>query len=320
MTSFDRELTVAVEDIEFWLTGVCDLPWSDFLLNPRRLRGSDFLMRWQQGEWSERRVIEAVNHTGQLFALPYGPSSVAPDNDVRSFELYFERLDAAGLGDIKRPDLLIFAKADEGIVMEAVRAAGGEAELPFTPEDASPMQVLLGRAILAVECENSLWVAGQMPDYGASLKPMARLGGRLGLRKGAVLPTVIVKEEDREPLKAWESGAGVPIHVWQIFYDMAFGISLAEVERLVQTGTIEATAQVFQAPGGPTTSKPIYKVYYHYAYRVGESVEEPNLIAQHIVDKNGHVLPYVRFDGGSFEVSAEALETILRVAKERRPR
>ena len=89
--------------------GHAPLPWSEFLLNPRRLRGSDFLMRWSQGRWSEERLIQALNATGRYFALPYGPSGVAPDNDVRAYELYFERLEAAGLGTVKRPDLLIYS-------------------------------------------------------------------------------------------------------------------------------------------------------------------------------------------------------------------
>ena len=36
--------------------------------------------------------MQAVNETKDFFALPYGPSGVAPDSDVREFELYFERL------------------------------------------------------------------------------------------------------------------------------------------------------------------------------------------------------------------------------------
>ncbi len=35
----------------------------DFIINPRRLRGSDFLMRWAQGRWSEEIVIRALNQT-----------------------------------------------------------------------------------------------------------------------------------------------------------------------------------------------------------------------------------------------------------------
>jgi len=48
--------------------------------------------------------------------LPYGPSGTAPDNDVRAFELYFEQLEKAGLGKIKRPDLLIYRTRDKAKV------------------------------------------------------------------------------------------------------------------------------------------------------------------------------------------------------------
>jgi len=67
-------------------------------------------MRWSQGVWSEDRIVQAVKATDEYFALPYGPSGTAPDDDVRAFELYFERLERAGLNDVKRPDLLIFDK------------------------------------------------------------------------------------------------------------------------------------------------------------------------------------------------------------------
>lgn len=74
---------------------------------------SYFLMGWSQGVWSEKTLIDATNKEGQFFAIPYGPGGTAPTDDVRAFELYFERLEAAGLGNIKRPDLLIFKNADK---------------------------------------------------------------------------------------------------------------------------------------------------------------------------------------------------------------
>lgn len=110
MSLFEKLLSVSAEDIEVELRGHTAAEWLNFVLNPRRLRGSDFLMRWSQGVWSEERLVEAVNSTDEFFALPYGPSGTAPD-DVRAVELYFERLEAAGLGDNKRPDLLVFRKA-----------------------------------------------------------------------------------------------------------------------------------------------------------------------------------------------------------------
>ncbi len=314
MHCFEHALLIPLTDIEFELRGQRDLAWAEFLLNPRRLRGSDFLMRWSQGRWSEDLLIKAVAETRGFFALPYGPSSTAPDDDVRAFELYFERLEAAGLGNIKRPDLLIFRSSDRREVKAAVTAAGGQAELPFTKESSPPVRTLLGKAVLAVECENSLWKSRMMPDFGATLKPQRRLGGKPGLKKSAVLPTVIIKEEDRAPLKAWQDAAGVPIHVWHVFFDLAFGLSLDEAERLIADGLIEPTRQVFQAPGGATTEKLIYKYPYLYAYELAESVEDPKLVGKYVQDKNGHILPFVHFDGGKLSLRASGKDVLRKLA------
>jgi hypothetical protein len=307
---FETHLSISCEDSEFLLRGQGEVPWADFLLNPRRLRGSDFLMRWSQGEWSEQRLIEAVNDTGHYFALPYGPSGVAPSDDIRAFELYFERLEQAGLGEMKRPDLLILRKADEPGVIQTVAKLGGALELPFTREADPRMQSILSKAAVAVECETSLWRAAKMPDYGADLKPMARLGGRLGLRKNAVVPTVILKEEDRVPLAAWQESSRIPIHIWHVFYDMGFGLAFDKAEALIRDGTVEPTYQVFQAPGGATTGKTIYKINYRHAYLLGAAEEEPQLIADAITDKNGHILPYVKFSGGKLKLGDNALEVL----------
>ncbi|MCA1634984.1 MAG: AccI family restriction endonuclease [Acidobacteria bacterium] len=311
MHPFEIALSIPTEDIEIKFRGHTSIPWADYLLNPRRLRGSDFLMRWSQGAWSEERLVQAVNDTEGYFALPYGPSGVAPDDDPRAFELYFERLENAGLGQVKRPDLLIFNKTDKEHIERVVDYLGGASELPFTREDDPSMQELLSKALIAIECENSLWRAKKMPFYGSTLTPQKRLGGQPGLKKtGVVLPTVIIKEEDRIPLRNWQEQTGVKIHVWHVFFDLAFGLSLDRADKLISTGLIEPTVQTFQAPAGATAKKIIYKFYYHYAYSLGESTEEPKLVPAHIEDKNGHILPFVKFEGGSLELSQEALDLL----------
>ncbi|MFA6404511.1 MAG: AccI family restriction endonuclease [Candidatus Paceibacterota bacterium] len=308
MHPFEKILSVSKENIVLEIKGFSDLPWVDFLLNPRRLRGSDFLMRWSQGVWSENRLIEAINESGKYFAVPYGPSGTAPTDDVRAFELYFERLEKAGLGHIKRPDLLVFKKTNEKAVSKILKNIGGIQELPFTEE--SKLDGLLKMATVAVECENSLWKSKKMPDYETLLTPQKRLNGQFGLKKTAVLPTVIIKEEDREPLNKWQENNKVLIHVWHVFYDQAFGIPLKEVERLISNGLIQPTIQTFQAPGGATTKKAIYKIYYRYAYPLGDAIEEPTLISDCIEDKNGHILPYVKFHGGKLRLNNEAIKVL----------
>ena len=313
---FDEALSAPIEELEFDLRGCADAPWSDFFLNPRRLRGSDFLMRWNQGAWTERIVIEAVNAMSEFYAIPYGPSSVAPDDDIQAHERYFERLEQAGLSQLKRPDILIFRKSDIPEVDRAVKNIGGELDLPFHSETEPDMQALLSKSILAVECENSLWVARQMRNYGEALRPMRRLGGKLGLPKNAILPTVILKEEDRERLFAWQNGTGIDIHIWHVFFDLAFGLSLDRADSLISEGLIEPTRQTFQAPGGATSSKDIYKFYYHYAYPLGDIVQEPNLIADSVTDRNGHILPFVKFEGGRLRITSETLQMLQRSAIE----
>lgn len=112
MDLFDSVFGAFTEEIEFELRDSLLIPWADYWLNPRQLRGSDFLMRWSQGVWSETRLREALNQSGEFYALSYGPSGTAPEDDPRAVELYFLRLEAAGLGKLKRPDLLIFRDAD----------------------------------------------------------------------------------------------------------------------------------------------------------------------------------------------------------------
>lgn len=76
---------------------------------------------------------------------------------MRAYELYFERLEKAGLLDVKRPDLLIFRHTKREYIEKFVQDMGGRSELPFLPE--SSLKGLLEEAIVAIECENSLWKA-----------------------------------------------------------------------------------------------------------------------------------------------------------------
>lgn len=315
MHPFETALMVMRDELEFSLEHFGPVPWSNFLLNPRKLRGSDFLMRWSQGVWSEQQLVRAVNSAGEFFALPYGPSGVAPTEDVRAYELYFERLEHAGLAAIKRPDLLVFRDSDRAAVEKLITSLGGLTELPFTREDDPTMAKLIEFSIIAVECENSLWKAQQMPGYNQPLRPQKRLAGKLGLPKRAVLPTVIVKHEDLDRLVNWQETHQRPIHIWHAFYDIAFGLSLEKAQDLVKQGLIEGTVQLFQAPGGASSSKVIYKFYYLYAYTLATSTGEPKLVADSITDKNGHILPFVRFEGGGRKLTPEAIKELRRAAK-----
>lgn len=72
-----------------------------------------------------------------------------------------------------------------------------------------------------------------MPDFNTPMKPQKRLGGKLGLSKTAVLPTVIIKGEDFGPLGKWQKENNIPIHVWHVFFDRAYGLSFDEAQRQI---------------------------------------------------------------------------------------
>lgn len=109
---------------------------------------------------------------------------------------------------------------------------------------------------------------------------------------------------------AWQNENKIPIHIWHVFFDRAYGLALNEAQRLLDEGLILPTEQTFQSPNGATTKKAIYKFYYHYAYLLGISVESPNLIPEFVQDKNGHILPFVRFEGGKLELSDTVFEVL----------
>jgi hypothetical protein len=61
MDLFDSIFGSLEENVEFGLRKSVLIAWANYWLNPRQLRGSDFLMRWSQGVWSETRLCEAIN-------------------------------------------------------------------------------------------------------------------------------------------------------------------------------------------------------------------------------------------------------------------
>jgi hypothetical protein len=332
--SFERFLQSTEVVLDFFLSDrFLQIP-DEFYLNPRYLRGSDFLMRFSQGRWAEDVLIRTVNATTDFRAIPYGPSSVAPA-EPQEMEHYFERLDEANVVG-KRPDLLVLSRSDYEIVRPRLDEIG-LANLPFTPE--ADLDFLRSRSTIAVEVENSLWVASQMPDYGKEVKlaelitktrrfkkpesierwehwtgsvrqflnaspERSELKGFLESKK---IPNIIIKDEDLSPLIEWEQRFAIPIFVFHVFYDLAYYISLQEARELIAGGVILPEEQTFYAPSGPTTSKAIYKIWYTLAHPLGVMIQQPEMSAKFIQDKNGHILPYVHFSGGEMALSAEIL-------------
>ena len=46
----------------------------------------------------------------------------------------------------------------------------------------------------------------------------------------------------------------------------------------------------------------------------GEAVEEPSLVSDSVEDKNGHILPYVKFHGGKLVLKDDAIKVLDSIA------
>lgn len=291
---------------------------------PPTFRGSDFAMRYAQGQWSEERIMESINASDSYRALPYGRSQVGPENK-EEIPAYWEKyIQAESVG--KRPDILILRRED----FESLAERLPEDATLATDEELAPF---LKVAVCGIEAENSLWVADRMPDYGAE---------RI-TRKDFKAPTVIVKEQDAPELLAWQEHYEIPICVVQVFYDRGYIIRLNEI-----LGTVEKIEAIQRGEGaessgiasldekqnkkkagqfqkdhgvfvteqsyadtrtGTSSKKIIYRAHYSVAREFGvlDPDNPPMTKPRVMIESNGKIMAYVHFEGGILNLSAEAL-------------
>lgn len=284
-------------------------------------RGSDFAMRYEQGRFSELRIIDSITASKEYCALPYGRSAVGP-KDKGKIAAYFEEFTKLEGEGFKRPDILVLRRHDFEELQPYIQTLG---DTTLATDEA--MQPIFDRSVCAIEAENSLWVAEKMPDFGP----------RRVTRMNFVAPTIIVKEEDAQRLSAWQAHHNLPIAIVQVFFDRAFVTPLSsilervekireaeEVERqrsgdsklIRKASSAEQKAlatfireqKFVDARTGASTPKILYSTHYSAGVEFGV-VDKDNLptpVAEHLIEDNGKVMSYVRFEGGSLILSDSA--------------
>jgi len=271
-------------------------------LKPPRFRGSDFAMRYEQGRWSEDRIIAAINESSTYRALPYGRSAIGPANPKELEEYWTEYVKAESVG--KRPDILVLRRDQFEVLEQNLR----DTPDPTVATDAELADVL-SVAVCGIEAENSLWVAGKMPDYGTLTITRSKF----------VAPTIIVKKEDVENLLGWQEHYSIPICVVQVFFDRAYIIALDEIlEGIARLGTIAPsgdervdrrallklqkelgifvrTQSFADSRTGSTTKKTLYVAHYGIASLFGilDQKDPPRMRSGVVEEANGKIIPYV---------------------------
>lgn len=271
-------------------------------------RGSDFAMRWEQSRWAEERIMNAICRSTNFVALPYGRSQIGPGKpeEIKEYWKKYRGIE----GDWKRPDLLVLPRS---IYRERKKAWKIILKDPTTTEDAK-LRPIINAAICGIEAENSLWIASKMPDYKLSV-PLRK--------KKNIAPNIWVKEEDRAKLRRWSTRNRKPIFVVQVFYDKAYmarlDFILDALNRIAhckgrirkdalakQLGVVTSAQNYYDARTGTTTTKTVYLVHHSVATPFGECTSKPSARPKLMKEKNGKLIPYVRFVGGTLAFNKEA--------------
>lgn len=274
-------------------------------LKPPTFRGSDFTMRWAQGRWSEDRIIEAINATRDFRALSYGRSKIGPEDrsELKAYWSAYASVENHG----KRPDILVLNQSDyrwaKNILGSDPTTAG---EKLFAP--------IVKRSICGIEAENSLWIAKQMPDFTSEL-PLRKLNTKS--------PNIWVKDQDLPCLLCWMHHHRKPIIVAQVFYDVAYAISLLDIVtriRKIQScraankrarqkdlGVVFRKQNYSDSRTGTTQTKLVYVTHHSLGVLFGQLRGTVRRRARTLVEQNGKILPYVAFEGGRLRLTRDAL-------------
>lgn len=307
---FDDAFASPAEDFNLRFSGHPPLQSMYFRLGSLRLCGGDFLTRWSRERRAARQIAEAVARDARFFPVPYGPSTAAPEGDLRSQVSYLERLEDARQYEPAQPDLLIVPREEKREVEGIVSEVGGSTELPFSGEDDPRLRRLIDLSLLAVARESTAARAESFLESSETHRSSGLAAQRSGPLETALHSPIVLEHEVLDRLASWRYAGEVPIHIWQVFFDAAFGIGLDRAGEEVRSGLVEPTERVFQAPGGACAERPVYEIPLDRGYLLGRMTTEPTMSADRLHDENGQILPYVRLEGGGLELSAEAIDLL----------
>lgn len=262
-----------------------------------RFRGDNFKGKWSLGSWAEQKIISAINNSDFLRAVPYGKSGVSSAKNLEERQedwiLHKER-ESYG----KRPDVLVFERSVFDNLQSKYSSILGN--LPDNLE--RDIQEIVGSSLLAIESEASIWQGERMKHFGrnwsektGNLKPLNEV-------KSWTAPTVIVKDEDLQPLIDWQNYYRKPIYIVHLFYDMALMLNFSKLREYISDGTVKG--EIFDYG---KASKTIYKTYYGLANEFGKFTELAKIIPFVSQTNGGKFEADLYFEGGEIEINEDTI-------------
>jgi hypothetical protein len=265
-----------------------------------RFRGENFKGKWSLGSWAEQKIINAINASENFRAVSYGKSGVSTaktKEEVRDYWNLHKERESFG----KRPDVLVFEKSIFDELINDEKKAELLKDLAGNLE--ADVEEIVNASLLGIESEASIWQGEKMKHFGRNwaektggLKPLNEV-------KTWTAPTVIVKDEDLQPLIDWQNYYQKPIYIVHLFYDMALMLNFSKLREYIAEGTVKG--EIFDYG---KASKTIYKTFYGLATEFGKFTELAEIIPFVSQTNGGKFEADLYFEGGEIVISQDTIQ------------
>jgi len=261
--------------------------------NPPTQAFSDFLTHSEQGDWAEvlfYNSLKALAIPYPYVPVRYGKSDkiTAGDPNFREFyNSYQDELDSIG----KRPDILLFAsKHYNSKWLDDVSNLPREELLEIVP-----------LALAGIEVRSSAYLTRKFVS-----------------KKERPFLSFTPKVEDLVIVLKWINTFDVPHYYLQVFFDAIYIIPFVEILLLLKDADFEEGGSkikgridnelAFVIEKNPKNQfKETIHIFVNQGYRLGDILEEPELVGKRKELSSGRLLHYVTFTGGKAKVDESIL-------------
>lgn len=167
----------------------------------------------------------------------------------------------------------------------------------------SDIQEIVESALLGIESEASIWQGEKMKHFGRNWSEKIGNLKALSEVKTWTAPTVIVKDEDLQPLVDWQNYYQKPIYIVHLFYDMALMLDFSKLREYITDGTVKG--EIFDYG---KASKTIYKTFYGLATEFGKFTELAEIIPFVSQTNGGKFEADLYFEGGEIDISQDTIQ------------
>lgn len=259
--------------------------------NPPTQAFSDFLTHSEQGDWAEVLFYNSL----KALAIPYVPvrygksdKITAGDPNFREFyNAYQDELDSIG----KRPDILLFtSKHYNSKWLDDVSNLPREELLEIVP-----------LALAGIEVRSSAYLTRKFVP-----------------KKERPFLSFTPKVEDLVIVLKWINTFDVPHYYVQVFFDAICIIPFVEILLLLKNADFEEGGSkikgridnelAFVIEKNPKNQfKETIHIFVNQGYRLGDILEEPELVGKRKELSSGRLLHYVTFIGGKAKIDGSIL-------------